>query len=108
MIRADAVPDGQSVGFAADESGQDTMFAVRRGNDLYVYRNSCPHVGGPLAWRKDRYLNHDGTLIVCFAHGAEFEIETGRCIRGPCLGESLQAVACEIDAQGRLRLGGNP
>jgi nitrite reductase/ring-hydroxylating ferredoxin subunit len=90
------VTDGQSIGFAADANGQDTLFAVRRGERLYVYRNLCPHQGGPLAWRKDRYLNQDGTRIVCFAHGAEFEIESGRCIRGPCLGQSLQAVSTGI------------
>ncbi len=92
LPRLEDVPDGGSRGFAADEYGQDTLFAVRRGQRLYVYRNVCPHQAGPLAWRKDQYLNHDGTRIVCFAHGAQFEIETGRCTLGPCLGQSLEAM----------------
>lgn len=45
-----------------------------------------------MAWRKDAYLNGKRTHIACHAHGALFEIETGICIQGPCLGKALEAV----------------
>jgi len=35
-------------------------------------------------------------LIQCSTHGALFNIETGECLQGPCLGQSLQAIAHEV------------
>lgn len=75
--------------------GRDTIFAVRRGG-LHAWRDACPHwPGTPMAWRKDAYLNGDGSRIVCHAHGAQFDIETGLCSLGPCVGESLEPVRVE-------------
>ena len=45
-----------------------------------------------MAWRKDAFMNADATRIVCAAHGAQFDIATGVCILGPCIGESLRRV----------------
>jgi nitrite reductase/ring-hydroxylating ferredoxin subunit len=45
-----------------------------------------------MAWRRDAYLNAAGDRIVCAAHGALFEIDTGLCVLGPCLGEQLQRI----------------
>ena len=63
---------------------------VRQGRAFYAWRNSCPHIGGtPMAWRKDAFLNAARDRIVCAAHGALFDIASGRCDLGPCLGQSL-------------------
>jgi nitrite reductase/ring-hydroxylating ferredoxin subunit len=69
---------------------------VRRGGNVVVYVNSCPHIGTPLDWLPDRFLSLDGSRIVCATHGAEFTIEDGECLAGPCLGERLDAVMIEI------------
>ena len=45
-----------------------------------------------MAWRRDAYLNAAGDRIVCAAHGALFEIDSGLCVLGPCLGDRLQAL----------------
>lgn len=45
-----------------------------------------------MAWRKDAYLSGDGQHIVCHAHGARFDIATGVCNLGPCLGHALTPV----------------
>lgn len=42
-----------------------------------------PHQGTPMAWRKDAYLDAAGERIVCAAHGAQFEIDSGLCTLGP-------------------------
>jgi nitrite reductase/ring-hydroxylating ferredoxin subunit len=57
-----------------------------------------------MAWRKDAYLNGDRSRIVCSAHGAQFDIETGVCTLGPCLGQSLTSVLLEVDDSGAIRL----
>lgn len=68
------------------------IFAVKHDGDIYVYKNECPHLGVNLEFEKDQYLNNDGALIQCAMHGALFEKETGRCVSGPCQGESLTPV----------------
>ncbi len=84
--------EGRSRGFDPAGSGHDTMFVVRR-NGLHAYRNECPHwANTSMAWRKDAFLNHDGSSIVCAAHGAQFDIVTGLCTLGPCIGDSLTRV----------------
>jgi nitrite reductase/ring-hydroxylating ferredoxin subunit len=55
-----------------------------------------------MAWRKDAYLNAAGNRIVCAAHGALFLVDSGRCVRGPCLGESLHPVALNIHGNGEV------
>lgn len=78
------------------------MFAVRRNGVVRVWRDRCPHVGSPLPWRKDAYLNAARDRIVCAAHGAHFEVETGLCILGACLGQSLEAVPFVLTLEGQI------
>jgi nitrite reductase/ring-hydroxylating ferredoxin subunit len=48
--------------------------------------------------RPDAFLTPDGSLILCSSHGALFEIATGLCVGGPCLGRSLRRVPVRIEA----------
>ncbi len=91
------IPDGGSAGFAAmvDEQPVELM-AIRRGADVFVYVNSCPHWGSPLDLYPGRFLDRQRTLIQCSTHGARFRIEDGFCIKGPCLGASLRPVRCAV------------
>jgi nitrite reductase/ring-hydroxylating ferredoxin subunit len=85
--------EGQSLGFDPWDEGQDTVLLVRHGGAVHGWRDACPHHGGtPMAWRKNEYLNADRNRIVCAAHGAQFEIGSGKCALGPCLGQALQTV----------------
>ncbi len=68
------------------------MFVVRRGDDVFGYRNNCPHTGAPLDWSPDDFLDADGTFIQCAMHGALFSVENGYCVLGPCAGQSLSRV----------------
>ncbi|MFM1895386.1 MAG: hypothetical protein RLZZ385_460 [Pseudomonadota bacterium] len=83
------IEEGTSKGF---ESEGHYLFAVKKDGALFLYKNQCPHLGTPLEWQTDKFLDPDGTLIQCSTHGALFEIESGRCLAGPCKGQYLKAV----------------
>ena len=96
LCRLEDLADGQARGFGGAPGSFTGLFAVRQGDAFYVYLNSCPHIGVPLDWAPDQFLSTDGRHLVCATHGAEFEIATGECISGPCLGDRLEHVMIEI------------
>lgn len=100
LCRLEEIPDGDSRGFPGVPGSFIGLLAVRRGEDVHVYVNSCPHVGVALDIVPDRFLDHRRERIVCAVHGALFRIEDGFCLSGPCAGESLEAVPSRVDAAG--------
>jgi nitrite reductase/ring-hydroxylating ferredoxin subunit len=98
------VLEGGSRGFDPFNIGRDTLLVVRWRGELSAWRNRCPHLNVTLQYRKDRYMSEDGQHIVCFAHGALFRPDTGVCVLGPCLGQSLQPQPLMVDEQGGLWL----
>lgn len=100
-----ALPDGSARGFDPYDEQRDTVFVVRIGDAVYGYRNACPHVeGAPMAWRKDAYMNASRTHIVCHGHGAQFDIHSGICVSGPCLGQALTPLLLQITKDGIVKL----
>jgi len=97
LCRLDELPDGGTRGFAPAPGSFTGLFALRRGERVQVWVNACPHLGTTLDWVPDRFLSADGTRIVCATHGAEFGIEDGLCLRGPCKGDRLEAVPVVIE-----------
>ncbi len=80
-----------------DVNGQHrSVFAVRLGESVFAYRNSCPHTGIALNWREDQFLSFDGCYIQCSMHFAQFYIHDGYCFYGPCAGRSLMRETVEI------------
>ncbi|HSG59416.1 MAG TPA: Rieske 2Fe-2S domain-containing protein [Woeseiaceae bacterium] len=73
-----------------------TGFVVRQGDEIFAYQNSCAHVGHPLNWMPDAFLSKDRKSIQCASHGALYEIDTGLCVKGPCVGKSLRPVQAEV------------
>ena len=71
-------------------------FIVRQGQNVYAYENYCMHVGHPLNWMPDGFLTKDRAAIMCASHGALYEIDSGLCFAGPCVGKSLHAVDVEV------------
>lgn len=105
LCHLDDLPTGSARGFDPYATGQDTMFIVRQAQSLRAYQNNCPHwPGSPMAWRKDAYLSPDGKHIVCSGHGAHFEIESGKCDSGPCLGQFLKPMNLQIKQDGNVYL----
>ncbi|MCG8671435.1 MAG: Rieske (2Fe-2S) protein [Pseudomonadales bacterium] len=99
------IEDESAKGFDFDSH---QLVAVKKGGQVYVYVNSCPHIGIPLEFKQDQFLDLENKFIQCANHGALFEIETGDCISGPCSGQTLRAVATEIRDQQVVIVGDIP
>ncbi|MDA7852899.1 Rieske (2Fe-2S) protein [Porticoccaceae bacterium] len=89
LCRLSDLDELQSIELEIDER---KLFAIREDNQLYAYWNSCPHMGIPLNWMPGKFLDLDGALLQCSAHGALFQIDNGECIGGPCVGDHLSKI----------------
>jgi len=96
LCRLEDIPDGNARGFHPGARHEDRLFAVRRGAVVHVYLNTCPHNRVPLDWAKDKFLACPGGDIVCFAHGAHFDVASGICTAGICEGDRLVKVPARI------------
>ena len=86
----DTIADGTARNFVLQmRAGRFHGFVVRTGATVRGYVDRCPHASVPLARALDDYLTPDGKLIACGWHGALFEIASGACVGGPCIGQSL-------------------
>lgn len=93
------VPDPGSRGFDLDRGDGElpaSLFVVRKDGKVSAYQNSCPHTGAPLEWLPHQFLDRDNGFIECALHGALFDIHTGRCLRGPCVGDRLKPLAISV------------
>ena len=103
LCQIDDIADPGSRGFRIETGGESRdIMVVRQGNQAYGYINSCPHTGVCLDWQPDQFLNLEQTLIICSTHGAEFRIEDGYCVGGPCAGDHLTPVTLQMDDNGRV------
>ena len=80
-------------GFQLEEYDKK-IFLVHNEQGMFAYWDACPHYpsGTPLPWKKDEYLSPDKKHIVCYAHKAMFNIQTGECTKGVCLGQALVSI----------------
>ncbi len=105
LCRADEIVEGEARAFSSPTGSRTKLFVVRREAKLFAYWDACPHYGDtPMAWRNNEYLNASRDRIVCASHGAEFDIETGRCVLGAALGKSLTRASIKTSATGELYL----
>jgi nitrite reductase/ring-hydroxylating ferredoxin subunit len=98
LCRAEELPEGAARGFRFGAGSE--VFAVlvaRKDGALQAYENACPHLGTPLDFLPDKFLDRSGEHLLCATHGAVFRIEDGYCLSGPCAGKSLRRVAIAID-----------
>ena len=86
LCLAEDIPEGGARGF--DLQGR-RVFAVKQYDRIFVYLNRCPHLGVPLEWITDAFLDPQGAYIRCSTHGALFLKDSGECIQGPYLKNSL-------------------
>ena len=73
------------------------VFLVRRGDEVYAYRNRCPHALAHLDHPPGEFLSPDRRHLRCAFHGALFRIDDGHCVDGPCRGRSLTAFPVRVE-----------
>lgn len=94
LCAVDQVPEGGALGLQATLQGQPTaLVAMRRGAQVWVYRNRCPHFSIPLDYQPGTFSTYQGQLLMCAHHSAMFRFADGHCIDGPCQGARLDSVA---------------
>lgn len=89
----DQLNNGDCFSFSAGER----YFLVKKDDELFAYRNSCPHLGAELEHSDNKFLDRKGKYIQCSIHGALFDIPTGQCHKGPCYGEYLTTKSIIIE-----------
>lgn len=92
------IGEGEARGFGPLEGFDRKVILLRKNGVLHAWLDACPHYssGTPMAWKTDAYLNGGGTHVACHSHGALFEMDTGKCVLGPCLGQSLTRVKITV------------
>lgn len=98
LCAVDEISENSSKSFHISKNDQEiALFITKRNNQLFAYRNHCPHTGAPLNWQPDRFMDREGEYIQCSIHGAKFEVETGRCVWGPCASQHLIEIVITIE-----------
>lgn len=99
------IPEGIATRLTHRKAGREiALLVVRQGDRLLAYEDVCPHHFLPLTYRGGRVLSADGERLRCTSHGAEFALEGGRCLSGPCNGAGLTRVALTIGPDGNVRI----
>jgi nitrite reductase/ring-hydroxylating ferredoxin subunit len=81
------------------------MIVARSEGTVQGYLNLCPHLSLPLNEATDDTIFIRGSLLVCVRHFAQFQVCTGICVAGPCLGSRLDRVPIHLDRHDNIRVG---
>ena len=72
------------------------IILINRFGSWFAYLNNCPHANWPLNIQPDVFFDLEKEFLQCSNHMALFDIETGECKAGPCMGDSLTSIALEV------------
>jgi nitrite reductase/ring-hydroxylating ferredoxin subunit len=78
-------------------------FVIRSQGSAKGYLNVCPHAGLTLDGRRGEFWYLEGTYLGCKQHGAIFDPDDGKCVRGPCAEFSLITLRIS-EREGRICL----
>jgi len=95
-------PATKNVVLGAGEDELDIVIVQTKGA-RHAYINCCPHQFIPLETFPNHFLTEDKKFFVCSGHGARFELDTGTCVYGPCLGKGLDPLLT-VEKDGALYL----
>jgi len=97
LCKTSDIEDPGSKGFELKiKRKTQSIFVVHKDGEFFAYYNDCPHTGATLEWQEDQFLDLDKALIQCATHDALFMINSGECIAGPCVGDTLKSLPLSI------------
>lgn len=102
FAKQSALENGAALRYQAPaETGtQDkSAFVIKFEGRLHAYENRCPHQGIELDWAPGQFFDDEKAFLICSTHGARFKPDTGECVSGPCVGQSLKRLNI-LDKQG--------
>ena len=71
----------------------DLIITTDETGTIRAYHNICPHIQTPLETFPHQFLDrNDPNSLICSTHGARFRVSDGKCVSGPCVGQSLTPV----------------
>jgi len=98
-----SIDPGEAKAFSLMRVGEDgvakpfPIVVVRKNaTEFFGFVNRCPHQGLWLNIGCGTFFGEDRKRLRCGRHGAEFEMETGMCIKGPCQSASLEPIPIAI------------
>ena len=104
LCAVEEIPDNGATSREVESStGGFSVLLTRVRGAVHAFHNECPHAARRLDWAPGRFLV-EGDTVVCAAHGAQFLLDSGRCIGGPCNGAGLKAIEVTI-ADGQVCVG---
>jgi nitrite reductase/ring-hydroxylating ferredoxin subunit len=79
------------------ENGHCSVMVKRGHTEWVAFINECPHQGRRMDYAENAFLETPDKLLVCPAHGATFDAQSGFCTAGPCAGQSLTRLEISIE-----------
>lgn len=93
----DLPEDGWSEHSIQSSRGFVSVMLKRSASEFVAFINECPHLGRRLDYAQGEFLETPDGLLVCPAHGATFDLSSGFCVEGPCMGQSLIKLNLSIE-----------
>lgn len=81
VASVDDIQEGKT--FALEADGELVCLAKVEGC-IYAFTDNCTHISGPL-----HEGELEGAVLTCPWHGAQFDVRTGKVLRGPARQELL-------------------
>ena len=88
VAKLDDLEDGDLM--AVEVDGEPVCLAKVDG-EVYAFTDNCTHISGPL---NEGELDDD--VLTCPWHGAQFNVRTGKVLRGPAR-QDIQTYAVQVD-----------
>lgn len=82
-------PRGQRVDWPCEEFPERSVWVLKEQGQWAAFDNLCPHWRCALDANGDDVLSSYVGTLRCTIHGAEFRRRDGKCVSGPCEGDSL-------------------
>lgn len=72
-------------------------FVVYWQGQFHAYENVCKHLALSLDLDDNDFFDYSGKFLVCKTHGAFYRPDTGKCVGGPPIGQSLLSFPVKIE-----------